>query len=75
MDSPDYLYPQDSNDRGIAVIKHETDDGTLAVVVDFDCHINPAYLNGYEADAYSGPTLGVSPVKRTVEDAGPYGGN
>lgn len=53
MDSPDRLYNQPSNNRGIAVINHETDDGSIAVVVEFDNNINPAYLNGYEGGAYN----------------------
>lgn len=53
IDSPDYLYSQDSNDRGVAVIKHDTDDGSVAVIVEFDCNINPAYLNNYEAGTYN----------------------
>ncbi|MGM9553654.1 MAG: hypothetical protein ACI3V2_05065, partial [Faecousia sp.] len=52
MDSPDYVFSQPKNDRGIEVIKYGTPEGNIAVIIEFSNNINPAYLNGYKGGAY-----------------------
>ena len=58
MDSPEHLFIQPSNNRGVAVVSHEASGEETAVIVEFDCNINPAYLNGYEGGTYN---LAISP--------------
>ena len=53
MDSPDYLFVQPENDRGVEVIKYRTPEGNIAVIVEFGDNVDAVYMNGYKGGTYN----------------------